>query len=234
MGTVTLDGSPSRTPRDSDPERHHHQTTTAHSPTQSSGPHLTPRAPWHRAGHLRAPPTSAPLRGPSQGRAAAGGRQTAATCALRLAAHPRAHAGGLTSPQPFSAGGSQLSGGAARSHSISPAAAPPGAATAPNPRACPAKPGLSDTTAGGGRPRAAHHRSPSPPASRPRAPGAPLRAPPLSPPPQPCAASPAPGATAGDLALPPLAIPLQPPAPAPPPGPPHRLSISFSLGPQAG
>lgn len=70
---------------------------------------------------------------------------------------------GLTSPQPFSAGGSQLSGGAARSHSISPAAAPPGAATAPNPWPWPAKPGLSDATAGGGRPRAAHHRSQSPP-----------------------------------------------------------------------
>ena len=93
---------------------------------------------------------------------------------------PRTCRRGLTSPQPFSAGGSQLSGGAARSHSISLAAAPPGAATAPNPWPWPAKPGLSNTTAGGGRPRAAHHRSPGPPRG-PSPPSTPFA------PPRPCA-----------------------------------------------
>lgn len=73
-----------------------------------------------------------------------------------------------------------MSGGAARSHSISPAAAPPGAATAPNPWPWPAKPGLSNATAGGGRPRAAHHRSPGPPRG-PSPPSTPFA------PPRPCA-----------------------------------------------
>lgn len=69
-----------------------------------------------------------------------------------------------------------MSGGAARSHSISPAAAPPGVATAPNPWPWPAKPGLSDATAGGCRPRAAHHRCPSPPPSPATCPSRPLPA----------------------------------------------------------
>lgn len=158
--------------------------TTAHSDTHQ----LPPLVPQHPA---TGPHTFRPLpfpgrptlpfltQGASQS-SAAGGRQrqprgpgSTRAHAAHGRAHPRAHAGGLTSPQPFPAGGSQLSGGAARSHSISPAAAPPGAATAPNPWPWPAKPGLSDATAGGGRPRAAHPRSPSPPPSQARAPAGP-------------------------------------------------------------
>lgn len=120
-----------------------------------------------------------------------------------------------------------MSGGAPRSHSISPAAVPPGAATAPNPWPWPAKPGLSDATAGVGGPRAAHHRSPGPPPS------------PATRPPR----GPSPLSTHSHLPLP-CAVcppPTDPVLPAPYPSAPDRpaprtspyLPISLSVGLQA-
>lgn len=118
-----------------------------------------------------------------------------------------------------------MSGGAARSHSISPAAAPPGVATAPNPWPWPAKPGLSDATAGGCRPRAAHHRCPSPPPSPATCPSRPLPALHRLSPPLALHSPPSP---------PPLTsiYPLAPQCPAPRSSP--YLPTRLGLGPQAG
>lgn len=124
-----------------------------------------------------------------------------------------------------------MSGGAPRSHSISPAAAPPGAATAPNPWPWPAKPGLSDTTAGGGRPRAAHHRCPSPPPS-------PVARPPRGPSPystgshlpQTCTTRPSPPPPTDPVLPPPSSLSAHCPAPRAS----SYIPISLHVGPEAG